>query len=231
MALRTTTLTETFRIPLSTKYGLKINRNHKLSSTSVAIILRALPTSHVNKHLLYELVDQPFYYNTVAFFVSPILALGGLRDFETWQDICAIQKPGGRESVPLHYKEDFLNRPKPGAIRREGLLKVDMHGYSMNERMRHADHINPNTYGGYYQSGISTVDGQATFFGLEKQGTKLHEMFRGFSIHRNHNYNPKLPQNLHAKLDRHVSEAMKDPAFHEESSGPGLGQKLYEKKR
>ncbi|KAK7894594.1 hypothetical protein LTR67_006355 [Exophiala xenobiotica] len=215
------------------------------------------------EHLLYELVDQPFYYNTVAFFVSPILALGGLRDFETWQDICAIQKPGGRESVPLHYKEDFLNRPvfpryaspwepatsmvnalghlgeragfrdrpTPGAIRREGLLKVDMHGYSINERMRHADHINPNTYGGYYQSGISTVDGQATFFGLEKQGTKLHEMFRGFSIHRIHNYNPKLPQNLHAKLDRHVSETMKDPAFREESSGPGLGQKHYDKKR
>ncbi|KAK5310081.1 hypothetical protein LTR93_012117 [Exophiala xenobiotica] len=215
------------------------------------------------EHLLYELVDQPFYYNTVAFFVSPILALAGLRDFETWQDICAIQRPSGRESVPLHYKEDLLNRPvfpryaspwepatsmvnalgqlgeragfrdrpTPGAIRREGLLKVDMHGYSINERMRHADHINPNTYGGYYQSGISTVDGQATFFGLEKQGTKLHEMFRGFSIHRIHNYNPKLPQSLHAKLDRHVSEAMKDLAFHEDSSVPRLGQKLYEKKR
>ncbi|KAK5358461.1 hypothetical protein LTS03_011278 [Exophiala xenobiotica] len=219
--------------------------------------------ANLPQHLLYELVDQPFYYNTVGFFVSPILALGGLRDFETWQDICAIQKPGGREWVPLHYKEDLLkrpvfprhaspwepatsivnalghlgqragfrDRPTPGAIRREGLLKVDMHGYSINERMRHADHINPNTYGGFYQSGISTVDGQATFFGLEKQGTKLHEMFRGFSIHRIHNYNPELPQNLHAKLGRHVSEAMKDPALHEDSSGPGVGQKVYEKKR
>ncbi|KAK5278978.1 hypothetical protein LTR55_012466, partial [Exophiala xenobiotica] len=131
----------------------------------------------------------------------------------------------------LGERAGFRDRPTPGAIRREGLLKVDMHGYSINERMRHADHINANTYGGYYQSGISTVDGQATFFGLEKQGTKLHEMFRGFSIHRIHDYNPELPQNLHAKLDRYASEAIKDPALYEDSSGLGVTQKLYEKKR
>ena len=60
--------------------------------------------------------------------------------------------------------------------------------------MRHADHLNPTTYGGFYQSTISTVDGQASIFGLPKQGSEIHELFRGFSLHRNYQYNPKLSQ-------------------------------------
>ena len=113
------------------------------------------------EHLLYELVDLPFYYNTVAFFVAGLLATSGLRDFASWSEICAINKPQDRNFVQLEYNEDvqdrhvfaryqrerhretkaatslvkaladlgrrtgFLDKPTPGAIRREALLQVD----------------------------------------------------------------------------------------------------------
>jgi hypothetical protein len=66
--------------------------------------------------------------------------------------------------------------------------------------MRHADHRNPNTYGGYYQNTISTVDGQATYFGLEQQLPMLHELFRGFSIRRDYQYRPEVPWRLQSQL-------------------------------
>ncbi|ETN36758.1 uncharacterized protein HMPREF1541_09036 [Cyphellophora europaea CBS 101466] len=100
----------------------------------------------------------------------------------------------------LGQRTGFRDRPTPGAIRREALLQVDRHGYSINERMRHADHRNPNTYGGYYQNAISTVDGQATYFGLEQQLPVLHELFRGFSIRRDYQYRPEVPWRLRKQI-------------------------------
>ena len=66
--------------------------------------------------------------------------------------------------------------------------------------MRHADHRNANTYGSYYQNAISTVDGQATYFGLEQQSPRLHELFRGFSIRRDHQYRPEVPSRLQGQM-------------------------------
>ena len=62
------------------------------------------------EHLLYELVDLPFYYNTVGFFVVGVLAMRGLRDFDCWTQICAIPKPADRNFVRLDYSEDLLDR-------------------------------------------------------------------------------------------------------------------------
>ena len=97
--------------------------------------------------------------------------------------------------------------------------------------MLQADHIRPDTYGGYYRSIISTVDGQATFFGLQKQSPKLHEMFRGFSLHRNYNYNPKLPQKLHAELDSAVTKVLTTTPSSKESSNLTRRPKIHETKR
>ncbi|ETN36785.1 uncharacterized protein HMPREF1541_09063 [Cyphellophora europaea CBS 101466] len=189
------------------------------------------------EHLLYELVDLPFYYNTVAFFVAGLLAVQGLRNFDTWSGLCAVEKPPDRHFLCLDYTDDvldrhvyarynaksggetkaatslvgalgllgqragFRDRPTPGAIRREALLQVDRYGYSINERMRHADHRNANTYGGYYQNAISTVDGQATYFGLEQQLPVLHELFRGFSIRRDYQFRPEVPLRLQSQMN------------------------------
>lgn len=67
--------------------------------------------------------------------------------------------------------------------------------------MRHADHRNANTYGGYYQNAISTVDGQATYFGLEQQLPVLHELFRGFSIRRDYQFRPEVPLRLQSQMN------------------------------
>jgi len=67
--------------------------------------------------------------------------------------------------------------------------------------MRHADHRNTNTYGGYYQNAISTVDGQATYLGLEKKLDGLHELFRGFSIRRDFHYQPEVTLQVRKEMN------------------------------
>ena len=62
------------------------------------------------EHLLYELVNLPFYYNTTAFFVAGLLAVNGLRDFDSWSDVCKVTKPPDRNFVLLDYTDDILNR-------------------------------------------------------------------------------------------------------------------------
>lgn len=37
--------------------------------------------------------------------------MDGLRDFQSWEDICAISKPENRNLVPLYYRKHMLNRP------------------------------------------------------------------------------------------------------------------------
>ena len=52
-------------------------------------------------------------------------------------------------------------------------------------------------------------------------------MFRGFLIHRNHNYNPKLPQKLGTELDTAMAEALMNATPSEEA--PNLtGHKCQE---
>ncbi|KAK5947843.1 hypothetical protein OHC33_011139 [Knufia fluminis] len=55
------------------------------------------------QHMLYELVDLPFYFNSVAFFMAAVLADGVLRDYHTWDAICAIPKPTQRKHIILEY--------------------------------------------------------------------------------------------------------------------------------
>lgn len=62
------------------------------------------------EHLLYELVGLPFYYNTVAFFVAGLLSVQGLRDFDTWSDLCAATKPPDRNFLCLDYTESVLDQ-------------------------------------------------------------------------------------------------------------------------
>jgi hypothetical protein len=63
------------------------------------------------EHLLYELVDQPFYYNAVLFFMARVLAVGALRSYKTWADICAMKKPPGRDHRLLDYEDHCLDTP------------------------------------------------------------------------------------------------------------------------
>jgi hypothetical protein len=54
-------------------------------------------------HLLYELVDQPFIFNAVGFFMAMVLADGVLRDYHTWDEICAIPRPKDQKHKILKY--------------------------------------------------------------------------------------------------------------------------------
>ena len=66
--------------------------------------------------------------------------------------------------------------------------------------MRFAAHRNQGTYAAAYQPRISTVDGQATFFEIDRQDMRIHELFRGYSLHRDYNYRPELPEHLRRQL-------------------------------
>ena len=66
--------------------------------------------------------------------------------------------------------------------------------------MRFAAHRNQGTYAAAYQPRISTVDGQATFFEIDRQDMRIHELFRGYSLHRDYNYRPELPEHLRWQL-------------------------------
>ena len=60
---------------------------------------------------MYELVDQPFYYNAILFFVARVLAVGALRLYKTWADICAMKKPQGRNHQLLDYEDCCRDMP------------------------------------------------------------------------------------------------------------------------
>ena len=63
------------------------------------------------EHVLYELVDQPFYYNVVLFFMARALAAGAFRHYKKWVDVCAIKKPSGRGHMILQFEDDALKAP------------------------------------------------------------------------------------------------------------------------
>lgn len=48
---------------------------------------------------------------------------------------------------------------------------------------------------------MSTVDGQATFFELDRQNMRIHELFRGYSLRRNYDYRPTLPTRLNVHIE------------------------------
>ena len=62
------------------------------------------------EHLLYELVNLPFYYNTIAFFMVGVLAVRGLRHFNSWSDIYVVTQPLERNFLCLNYTEDVLDQ-------------------------------------------------------------------------------------------------------------------------
>lgn len=66
--------------------------------------------------------------------------------------------------------------------------------------MRFVAHRDQGTYASAYQPRISTVDGQATFFELDRQNLQIHELFRGYSLRRDYNYQPTLPERLRWQL-------------------------------
>ena len=100
------------------------------------------------------------------------------------------------------------------------------YGYSINERMRFAGHRDESTYAAAYQSRISTVDGQATFFELGRQNAQIHRLFRGYSLNRDYNYRPELPE-----WRRHQLEEQSSTVVGPGSWRPGesmTGQKRYD---
>jgi hypothetical protein len=75
--------------------------------------------------------------------------------------------------------------------------------------MRFGAHRHEGTYRAAYQPRISTVDGQATFFELDRQNMRIHELFRGYSLRRNYNYRPTLPEDRRRQLEE-LAPAMAD---------------------
>lgn len=100
--------------------------------------------------------------------------------------------------------------------------------------MRFGGHRNQGTYAAAYQSRISTVDGQATFFELDRQDKRLHELFRGYSLRRNYNHWPTLPEYRRhelEKLEPAAADQEADPSMDERGSDMKVRQRVYDQKR
>lgn len=184
------------------------------------------------QHMLYELVNLPYYCNSVLFFIAAALADDVLRDYHSWDDICAIPRPHQQKHIILHwhpekahwpvfprssrrgeldhdrtsatltskalvdlgYRAGFQDNVVLHAARREVLLQVDNYGYSCNERMRFAAHINADTYRRSYQTAMPMVDGQASYFQFQANGSELHDLRRSYGWRRNPYHQPTLKE-------------------------------------
>lgn len=95
--------------------------------------------------------------------------------------------------------------------------------------MRFAAHRNQGTYAAAYQPRISMVDGQATYFELDRHNTEIHELFRGYALRRDYNYRPHLPEQVRWQLQ---DSATVDQEMASSSSECGIAerQKLYDQK-
>jgi hypothetical protein len=98
--------------------------------------------------------------------------------------------------------------------------------------MRFAGHRAQETYAAAYQPRVSTVDGQATFFEFERQNCRIHQLFRGYSLHRDYNYRPALPERLlsQAELTKYPKSSRRAGSYGEKNDGTKL-QKLYDQRR
>ena len=93
--------------------------------------------------------------------------------------------------------------------------------------MRHAAHRDTNTYARSYQSKVSTVDGQASFLGINSQ-REHQELFRGYSFRRDPNHQPRLPVERTRQLRRALES--KSPVATTTKSGRER-QKIYDELR
>lgn len=96
--------------------------------------------------------------------------------------------------------------------------------------MRFAGHRDERTYPAAYQCPISIVDGQATFFELDRQNAQIHELFRGFSLRRDYDYRPTLPEALRWELQDPSPNSQKE-ASGTDTSTIEAQQKLYDQRR
>ena len=96
--------------------------------------------------------------------------------------------------------------------------------------MRFAAHRDQGTYAAAYQPRISTVDGQATFFELDRQNLQIHELFRGYSLRRDYNYRPTLPERLRWQLAESSQNDEKTTSTTDVDDIKGQ-QKLYDQRR
>ncbi|KAK5069090.1 hypothetical protein LTR51_008834 [Lithohypha guttulata] len=220
------------------------------------------------QHMLYELVGLPFYCNSVAFFMAAALADDVLRDYHSWEEICAISKPLHQKHVIIEYAHDKCRWPlfprsfrdkhldhsrssasltseallnlgfRAGfrdnltlhAARREVLLQVDNYGYSCNERMRFAAHINPNTYRRSYQTAIPLVDGQSSYFQYEPNNAELHALRRSYLWRRNPHHQPTLKEATRmAVCDAREQDEEDDDLL--VTLDPVARQKVYDQRR
>lgn len=94
--------------------------------------------------------------------------------------------------------------------------------------MRFGAHRNQDTYPAAYQPRISSVDGQATFFELDRQNMRIHELFRGYPLSRNYQYRPALPEHRRRQLEE-LAPATVDPKAASSIEGRDMKerQKLY----
>lgn len=209
------------------------------------------------QHMLYELVDLPFYCNSVLFFMAAALADDALRDYHTWDSICDISKPDKKKHITLHWHPDKADWPifprslrqgqldhtrtsssltskalvdlgyRAGfqdnvvlhAARREVLLQVDNYGYSCNERMRFAAHVNSDTYRRSYQTAMPMVDGQASYFHFQATSTELHDLRRSYGWSQNPYHQPMLKEALRQAARENVKDS-KDSEDQDREASP-----------
>lgn len=159
------------------------------------------------KHIIIE-----FNPNRKHWYLCPRSSRNGVLDHT--RPSTSLMSKGLRD---LGFRAGFRDSLVLHAARREVLLQVDNYGYSCNERMRFAAHINPNTYRRSYQTSLSLVDGQASYFHYEPQNAELHALRRSYQWRRNPHHQPKLREATRVAVreaeDEEESDLFPEPAL------------------
>ncbi|KAJ4502326.1 hypothetical protein HRR76_005404 [Exophiala dermatitidis] len=121
--------------------------------------------------------------------------------------------------VGLGHRAGYEENIRVHDFRREVLVKADDNGYSIAERMKFAGHENSDTFFGSYMPQISTVDGQASYWGKARRTVYL-EGFRGLSLQ----HHPQMLQSLPAKVEANLKERADFIVLNEEIES--LGERI-----
>ncbi|KAK0621131.1 hypothetical protein B0T17DRAFT_276620 [Bombardia bombarda] len=176
------------------------------------------------EHTLYEgLGPMPLLCNPMIPILAILVANKAFRDYHSLEDLLAIE-PLDDEMI---HPNAFSNRlralgvragyPRPPTIhdfRAEGLFWINQF-YDAATRMKYASHINPDTYGQFYQPNNSGADGQGSCFGSELRSI-VSDLFRGLTVERN----PQLVQALPAQQYEALRATPKFVELEEELATP-----------
>ncbi|KAH7110056.1 hypothetical protein B0J11DRAFT_586282 [Dendryphion nanum] len=159
------------------------------------------------EHVLHEGVEtRPLFCNPMLVIVAMCMAKNAFRDYESIDEVLALEPPGetasafGRYLREWGFRAGYNEPPTVHDFRAEGLILTDRN-YSQDTRMKQGGQRDPAVYRDHYAANNAGVDRQATLFHDRDHRTDIADLFRSLLLTRN----PEMWQSLPAEK-RHELE-------------------------